>query len=113
MPLPIYFPKGCNPIHAVRSWMYVRQIIRAARRGEVIPAIVIDGENLLTGTHRMTANNLMVRLSEEREMSPAPVLIPVVQLVSLDLTDDQKELIEDAMQTCDYGLIEELLKNSY
>ena len=100
-----YFPTfhlGCNPIHEVRNWAYVRKLIRAARRGESIPAIVIDGEigsgNMLTGTHRAAANDIMIMLGGE-------ALIPVVSLQDMDASE---ELLE-AVANNDYETIDLIL----
>ncbi len=103
-----YYPTyhlGCHPIHEVQNWSYVRKLIRAARAGEDINPILIDGEigngNLLAGTHRAAANDIMVMLGGE-------ALIPVV---SLDDIDASSELIE-AVENSDFGLIDELWDRS-
>lgn len=99
-----YYPThhlGCNPIHEVRDWSYVRKLVRAARRGEDINPILIDGEigngYLLAGTHRAAANDIMVMLGGE-------ALIPVVSLCDIEASSDLIEAVEDG----DFGRIDEL-----
>ncbi len=103
-----YYPTyhlGCHPIHEVKDWAYVRKLIRAARAGEAINPILIDGEigsgALLAGTHRAAANDIMVMLGGE-------ALIPVV---SLDDIDASSELIE-AVESGDFYTIDELWDRS-
>lgn len=83
----MYYPAGYNPLHEVYSWHYVRQIARAAIRGDEIPPILVDGENLLAGTHRAAANDLLERMGYGR-------LIDDVELE--DVEDDalREQLIE-------------------
>lgn len=99
-----YFPTyhlGCNPIHAVVSWSYVRKLIRAARKGEVINPILIDGSigngNLLAGTHRAAANDLMIMMGGEA----------LIDVVSIQDIEAGEELIE-AVENNDYELIDQL-----
>jgi hypothetical protein len=92
-----YYPtywSGCNPIHEVKDWLYVRNIIRAARKGVKIPPVIIDGPlgggSLLTGTHRSAANDLLMMMGHE----------PLIRHIELsDLTDEEQakyyELVED------------------
>ena len=100
-----YFPGssiGANPIHEVLSWSKVRSIIRAVRRGDDVPAFVIDGVdgscNLITGTHRCAANDLLEMLGDARR----------VDFVTLDEIDASEELIE-AIQNEDYATVQWLL----
>jgi len=102
-----YFPAyhlGCNPIHEVRDWAKVRRLIRAARRGKYIPPILIDGEpgncNLLAGTHRAAANDLMVMLSCE----------PLIEVAQLDDLEDGelRRKIVIAAESSDYEEIDRL-----
>lgn len=100
-----YYPTyhhGCNPIHPVKDWAYVRHLIRAARHGTVIPPILIDGQirsgTMLNGTHRSAANDILVRLGQEP-------LIPVVSLDEIDVTDELAEAVEQL----DYETIDLLL----
>lgn len=103
-----YYPThhlGCNPIHEVQDWAYVRKLIRAARKGDAINPILIDGEigsgTLLAGTHRAAANDIMVMLGGE-------ALIPVVSLSEIDASS---ELIE-AVENGDFRRIDELWDRS-
>lgn len=102
-----YYPtyhNGCNPIHCVNNWCYVRSIIRARLKGVDIPPILIDGGigngNMLNGTHRSAANDIMVMLCYDEKY-----LIDVVTLSDIDITDDLK----DAIDNNDYERIDELL----
>lgn len=100
-----YYPTyylGCNPIHEVNDWCKVRRLIRAARRGDKIPPIVIDGPrksgSMVTGTHRAAANDIMVMLGGE-------ALIPYVQVSDLDNADEIYALLESG----DYAAINDLI----
>lgn len=97
-----YYPTyhlGCNPIHEVRNWAYVRKLIRAARRGDEINPILIDGTigngNLLAGTHRAAANDLMMRMGGDP-------LIPVVSMDEIEASEELKEAVENS----DYEMID-------
>ena len=99
-----YYPTrtlGCNPIHEVRNWMYVRQIMRAALAGETINPILIEGPigngNLLAGTHRAAANDLLDMLGKDAR-------VPVVDLN--DIIDDVPEELLDAIEAGDYETID-------
>ena len=59
----MYYPKGYNPIHEVMSWSKVRSMVRAIESGIDVPPFLVDGENLLSGTHRAVANELLERRS--------------------------------------------------
>ncbi len=106
MSIDAYYPTHwlkCNPIHEVRDWCYVRRLVRAARRGEVIPPVLIDGRigggNMLTGTHRAAANDLMMRLGGE----------PLIDVVSID-DIDVPDSLQDAINNLDYEAIDDLAK---
>ena len=58
----MYYPSGLNPIHPVQDWPKVRRMARMAIQGGSIPNILVDGENLLAGTHRAAANDLLERM---------------------------------------------------
>ena len=98
-----YWPGGYQAIHEVRSWLKVRQIVRAVERGYPIPPYLVDGEhgngNLLTGTHRAAANDLLSRRRGAR-------LIDEVALDDLD-ADDRTAILEAAES--DHAEIERLL----
>lgn len=91
---------GCNPIHEVRDWLKVRSLIRAARRGDSIPPILIDAKdgNMLTGTHRAAANCIMRKLGEEE-------LIDVVMVDEIDVSGE----LQDAIDNLDYERIDSIL----
>lgn len=101
-----YYPtywSGCNPIHEVVDWCKVRKLVRDALRGDKINPIVIDGNlgsgNLLTGTHRAAANDILMMLGKEE------YLIDWVSIHDIVKTDD----IIDALQDLDFDLLDDLL----
>lgn len=100
-----YYPGssiGAQPIHPVTDWSKVRRIARAMRKGEVVPAIVIDGAagncSLVTGTHRVAAMELL-------QMLGVDVKIDMISVDDLDNADEIKDLIEQG----DYSRINWLL----
>lgn len=100
-----YFPGssiGANPIHEVLSWTKVRSIIRAVRRGDDVPDFVIDGQegncNLITGTHRCAANDLLEMLGDNRR----------VGFVTIDEINPSEELLE-AISNEDYATVQWIL----
>jgi hypothetical protein len=101
-----FYPTSVNPIHPVNDWCKVRKLIRDARRGFAIPAFIVDGENLITGTHRCAANDIMIRLYEHRDMSPKPCLIDSVQFADMDLDDETRERAIEAMENDDYSALD-------
>ena len=105
-----YYPtywSGCNPIHEVTSWSLVRQLVRAAWRGEKIPPILIDGQlhngNLLNGTHRAAANDILMMLAE-RHGTPMPLI--AYEIYDADMASDE---LQKAVDACDYERIDDLL----
>jgi hypothetical protein len=100
-----YYPtfwSGCNPIHEVKEWSYVRKLVRAAIRGEKIPAILLDGEvnsgSLLAGTHRCAANDILKMLGKEQYL---------IDYVVYD-AETADECLIDAVESGDYGRIDEI-----
>jgi hypothetical protein len=102
MSLPVLYPsvQGCNPIHAVNDWCKVRALIRAAKRGDKIPSILIDCKdgNMLTGTHRAAANRIMFSLGINAE-------IEVVTLDDIEVSDE----LQEAVEALDYETIQSLV----
>ena len=96
-----YYPRGYNPIHEVHSWLKVRNILRAVKRGETIPPYLVDGEygngNLLSGTHRAAANDLAELLWGER---------PIDEASFEDLPDHVRA---DLMDASDYADVDDIL----
>ena len=89
----MYYPKGYNPIHEVHSWGKVRGMVREIEAGNDVPAYLVDGENLLSGTHRAVANEIL----ERRQRTPRRIetielcdLHPVEQSVILALIEDNR-----------------------
>jgi hypothetical protein len=106
----LYYPthwSGCNPQHQVRDWQKVRSLIRAAMRGDNIPPILIDGSlgngNLLTGTHRAAANDIMLLLSERDGRAR-----PLIGWVSYDSSTASPELVA-AVEAGDTEAVDELV----
>lgn len=102
-----YYPTyylGCNPIHEVKDWCKVRRLIRAARCGDKITPILIDGEvgngNLLAGTHRAAANDIMVMLGDDENH--------LIDVVSIDDLDDISENLRIAIDNNDFGEIDRI-----
>jgi hypothetical protein len=97
-----YYPSGPNPIHEVRDWCYVRRIARAALRGENIPPILVDGNmqngNLLAGTHRQAANNILNKLGHGE----------LIGWVSLDDVKDEYPDLVEAAADADYERIDDI-----
>jgi hypothetical protein len=102
-----YYPTyylGCNTIHPVMDWSYVRKFIRAAKKGDNIPPILIEGSsgngNLLAGTHRAAANDIMAMLDFDED-----IMIPIV---SIDDFDKIPEELQAAIENNDYEEIDRL-----
>ena len=88
-----YLPKGIHPIHPVRDWGKVRRFTREVEAGADYTPILTDGDELLTGTHRWVANELLKRRG-------SPYRIPVVELQLLP--EDVRHGIEDSLCYRDY-----------
>jgi len=102
---------GANPIHEVRDWSKVRSLIRSARRGDAIPAILIDGQegsgNLLNGTHRAAANCVMRKLHDERAAWDAAEPNYIDHVFFND--DEAPADLAEAVQNGDYERIDEIM----
>jgi hypothetical protein len=87
-----YYPTytlGCNPLHEVRDWARVRKLIRDAQNGDIIPPIIVDtlrGGNMLTGTHRAAANDIMQMLHERNGRDYK--MIPVREIGDMAIPDE-------------------------
>ena len=97
-----YYPKGLNPIHEVCDWAKVRKIVRDVLRGDKVNPILVGGENLLAGTHRAAANDVLEALGREQR-------VDTIDFDDLDEEDHEdfcelKEAIEDG----DFEKIDEL-----
>ena len=92
-----FYPRGVNPIHEVNDWCHVRRLMRAAINGVKVNPILVDGENLLAGTHRMAANNLLSMLDIDAK-------IRVWDISDVELSDDLQAAIDDL----DFSRIDEL-----
>ena len=104
-----YYPTydhGCDPIHPVMDWCKVRRLVRDARHGDAIPAIIVDGARgngvMLTGTHRSAANDILVLLGGK-------ALIPVVSYEDANLTLDEREICDEAILCGDFETLDSFL----
>ena len=63
-----YYPRRFEPIHEVKDWEKVERIVKSALDGNEVQPFLIDGNpgngNLLTGTHRAAANDILRDLGE-------------------------------------------------
>lgn len=59
-----YYPNSCNVPHCVMDANKARKIAADKIRGACIPPILTDGENALTGVHRLTANDLIEEIND-------------------------------------------------
>ena len=103
-----YYPtywSGCNPIHEVKDWSYVRKIIRARKAGKKIPPIVIDGDRhngcILNGTHRCAANDLILMMGLDESL--------LVEYVTLDSIINDYDGLKEAVENGDYEEIDNIL----
>lgn len=97
------------PLHSVRSWSYVRSIMRAVRRGVELPPIVVDYriEQQLTGVHRQAANELLQALSD-RQGTDAPQ-IPVVDWRDIPMGYARRKAVREAINNGLYDDLDDLL----
>lgn len=99
---PGIYSVGCQPIHPVHDWAYVRQLVRAAKRGKTIRPILIEGRpgngRLLAGTHRTAANDVLALLGRKERIA----------VVSIDEIDNVSEELRAAVEEEDYSRIDEL-----
>lgn len=100
-----YYPgyhSGLEPIHVVNNWKYVRSIVRAALKGDVIPPIFIFGSLhngcLLAGTHRSAANDILTQIGRD------DCLIDYVEYDD-DIANDEMRY---AVENNEYDLIDSL-----
>ena len=105
-----YYPtywSGCNPIHEVHDWCKVRKLIRDARKGDPIPPILVESlgnGNLLTGTHRAAANDIVEMLGGEalipaQELEELPEDIQAEIMMAID--NNQDDYIDDILEAYD------------
>jgi hypothetical protein len=101
----VYLPadKNCHPIHPVQDWLKVRNIIRALRRGETLPPIMVWGSRAmqLSGVHRSAANYILEALGDDRR-------IAVVDFDDLSLSPELDEAIIDAAESEDFETLDRL-----
>ena len=93
-----YYPNywsGCNPPHHVKDWSLVRSLIRACKNGkaDTIPPIYIEGTlgngNLITGTHRAAANDIITMLNERND-----VQIELISWINVNNYLTQEQFLE-------------------
>jgi hypothetical protein len=107
-----YYPtgyNGCNPIHEVKNWDYVDQLITDLKNGDKITPILIDGPlhggNMLTGTHRSAVNDVMQYVGNYN------LIIPVISLQ--DLSGQLYDDIMDALDNGNYDTVDILCDRDY
>lgn len=101
-----YYPKNVIPINEVEDWSKVRSIVRALKRGEEIPPIVTEGDQLLTGTHRSTANDLIDMLIEKKNWNPKT---PKVGKIN-EIYDEVPEIIRNQVDNGHWDALDEYFK---
>ena len=65
----LHYPQGIKPVHYVRDWIKVRNLVQTAEQAgtERMPPILVDQGQLMTGTHRWVANELLERRGRTSE----------------------------------------------
>ena len=65
----LHYPQGIKPVHYVRDWNKVRHLVQTAEREGTgcMPPILVDQGQLMTGTHRWVANELLGRRGRTSE----------------------------------------------
>jgi len=104
-----YYPSGYNPIHQVYSWSKVRRLVRAALAGKEIPPMLIaggSGGNLLAGTHRSAANDLLYHAGYDRLIDAVELEDVLADPTAYGLSDDESHLLADAVENGDYREID-------
>ena len=96
-----YTPKGIKYIHPVRSWAKVKRMVRDTEAGAAIPPILVDGDMLLTGTHRWVSNELL-----EKRGSASRIPVVEMQLLPLDVSRE----IEDALRYRDFWQVQNVFE---
>lgn len=101
----IKYPSHYNPIHEVTDFNKMRQFMRKAIKGEEVPPILTDGENLLAGTHRASANDVLHDLGYK------------VQIPSIDISEitdkNLKEKLLILAEDGDFRTIQEIWDDSW
>ena len=107
-------PYGNNPIHAVTDWDKVASIMQAAVDGEKIPfmfGVWIDNQvengNLITGTHRAAAHELLQMIGEDemaRRIETDCIHAAIERLPS----DEEKARATEALATSDFETLDEI-----
>ncbi|MXY98086.1 MAG: hypothetical protein F4Z29_10145 [Gemmatimonadetes bacterium] len=89
----LHFPQGITPIHYVRNWDLVRELTHYVEQhgAEDIPPILIDRGQLLTGTHRWVANELLSR----RGKTPDRIRVVELENFPSQVRDIIRELWEE------------------
>lgn len=108
-----YYPSsGLNPIHEVHDWSKVRALARAAIRGDHVPGYLYEGQpnngNLLAGTHRAAANELLDMLGYRKRIDHASIDDVMDDPASYGLTQSDADNLRDAVAYADYGEIDNI-----
>lgn len=107
-----YLSSGLNPIHEVHDWSKVRALARAAIRGDHVPGYLYEGQpnngNLLAGTHRAAANELLDMLGYRKRIDHASIDDVMDDPASYGLTQSDADNLRDAVAYADYGEIDNI-----
>lgn len=110
----MYFPGksiNCEPIHEVQDWQKVRSLIRAMRRGDDIPAVIVDNGVMLTGTHRVAALEIGQELSYRfdkqlksrvRVKKLSSLEESVIDKINAFVANDEYDLLDDFLNKESY-----------
>ncbi|TXH16361.1 MAG: hypothetical protein E6R03_05610 [Hyphomicrobiaceae bacterium] len=60
-----YYPHTYNPIHEVKNWCTIRKMMRTLKNGGELPTVYTANGGLLTGTHRVSAAQILSQITGE------------------------------------------------
>jgi hypothetical protein len=86
-----YYPRNVHPIHPVYDWRKARSMARAAIRGDEVQPFLVDGDILLTGTHRSAANDLLEMLGR----TPRIGRVDISDVTDVALRDKLKKAADE------------------
>jgi hypothetical protein len=112
-----HYPRtGLNPIHEVHNWAKVRSMARKAINGEHVPGYLYDGlngnGNLLAGTHRAAANELLGILGYGKRIKSANINDVLDEPEAYGLSARNADRLRQAAEDGDYRLIDEIWDQS-
>jgi uncharacterized protein (TIGR02594 family) len=112
-----HYPRtGLNPIHEVHNWAKVRSMARKAINGEHVPGYLYDGlngnGNLIAGTHRAAANELLDILGYGKRIKSANINDVLDEPEAYGLSARNADRLRQAAEDGDYRLIDEIWDQS-